>query len=43
MKRREFVKTRQKLIWESTSEDFKNAPEASRLLTRQARKPWDFL
>lgn len=36
-------KTRQKLIWESTSEDFKNAPEASRLLARQARKPWDFL
>jgi predicted dehydrogenase len=36
-------KTRQKLIWESTNEDFKDASEASKLLGRQARKPWDLL
>jgi predicted dehydrogenase len=36
-------KTRQKLIWESTGENFKDAPKAYGLLGRQARKPWDLL
>ncbi len=30
-----------KLTWNGKSEDFANDPEASRMLGRQARKPWD--
>jgi len=36
-------KTRQKLIWDASLEDFKESSEGSRLLSRQARKPWDLL
>jgi predicted dehydrogenase len=36
-------KTRQKLPWDRAREDFKDAPEASKWLGRQARKPWDLI
>ncbi|PYV85782.1 MAG: gfo/Idh/MocA family oxidoreductase [Acidobacteria bacterium] len=36
-------KTRQKLHWDAAREDFKDAPEASKWLGRQARKPWDLI
>jgi predicted dehydrogenase len=36
-------KTGQKLHWDAAQEQFKNAPEANRMLTRDARKPWDML
>lgn len=36
-------KTRRKLLWDATREDFKNDPEASKLLSRKARKPWDLI
>ena len=37
------MKTRQKLEWNAAKEDFKNAPEASAMLTRTLRKPWDLI
>ena len=36
-------KTRQKLHWDAPREDFKDTPEASKLLGRPARKPWDLI
>jgi predicted dehydrogenase len=36
-------KTHRKLQWDSVTEDFKSSPEASQLLARVARKPWDLL
>ena len=36
-------KTRQKLHWDATREDFKDAPEASKWLGRSARKPWNLI
>jgi predicted dehydrogenase len=36
-------KTKKKLIWDASTEDFKDAPDASRLLGREARKPWDLI
>ncbi len=36
-------KTRKKLIWDATKEEFEGEAEASRLLGRQARKPWDLI
>ncbi|HUS06544.1 MAG TPA: Gfo/Idh/MocA family oxidoreductase, partial [Bryobacteraceae bacterium] len=36
-------KTGQKLHWDAEKEDFVNVPEASSLLSRQARKPWDLI
>ena len=36
-------KTGRKLRWDAAKEDFPDAPEASRLLGRQARKPWDLI
>ena len=36
-------KTRKKLIWNSSKEEFVGDPEASRLLSREARKPWDLI
>lgn len=35
--------TARKLRWDPAKEDFTAAPEASRLLSRPARKPWDIL
>lgn len=32
-----------KLRWDAAREDFVNAPEASRLLSRQARRPWNLV
>jgi hypothetical protein len=32
-----------KLVWDAEREDFRDQPEASRLLGRQARKPWDLI
>jgi predicted dehydrogenase len=37
------MKTGKKLRWDAQREDFLDAPEASRLLSRQARKPWDLI
>jgi predicted dehydrogenase len=37
------LKTGKKLEWDPDREDFKDAPDASRLLKRDARKPWDFV
>jgi predicted dehydrogenase len=37
------LKTGRKLEWDPDREDFKDAPDASRLLKRDARKPWDFV
>ena len=36
-------KTRKKLIWAPAKEEFVGDPEASRLLSRVARKPWDLI
>ncbi len=36
-------KTKKKLIWDAAKEDFKDTPEASQLLGREARKPWDLI
>jgi len=36
-------RTGAKLEWDSTGEDFVGAPEASKLLGRKARKPWDLV
>lgn len=36
-------KTRKKLVWDAAKEDFKDDLEASRLLSRKARKPWDLI
>jgi len=36
-------KTGRKLRWDAAKGDFQDAPEASRLLGRQARKPWDLI
>ncbi|MCL5746457.1 MAG: Gfo/Idh/MocA family oxidoreductase [Acidobacteria bacterium] len=35
--------TGKKLHWDAAREDFNGEPEASRLLSRQARKPWNLL
>jgi predicted dehydrogenase len=37
------MKAGKKLRWDAQKEDFLDAPEASRLLSRQARKPWDLI
>ncbi|HEX4946850.1 MAG TPA: Gfo/Idh/MocA family oxidoreductase [Blastocatellia bacterium] len=36
-------KTGKKLVWDKQKEDFVNAPDASKLLSRKARKPWDLI
>ena len=36
-------KTGLKLKWDSVREDFDNQPEATRLLSRTPRKPWDLM
>ncbi len=36
-------KTKKKLCWDSAKEDFIDAPDASKLLGRVARKPWDLI
>jgi predicted dehydrogenase len=36
-------KTGRKLNWDAAKEDFVGEPEASKLLGRQARKPWDLI
>jgi predicted dehydrogenase len=36
-------KTGRKLHWDAAKEDFAGEPEASKLLGRQARKPWDLI
>jgi predicted dehydrogenase len=36
-------KVGKKLTWDSEKEQFVNSPEANRLLSRQARKPWDLV
>ncbi|MBI1792141.1 MAG: Gfo/Idh/MocA family oxidoreductase [Acidobacteria bacterium] len=36
-------KTGKKLRWDGVKEEFQNDPEASRLLGRAARKPWDLV
>jgi hypothetical protein len=39
----ECVKSRQKLQWDPATQDFRGCPEASQLLGRTARKPWNLL
>jgi hypothetical protein len=36
-------KTRRKLTWDPAKEDFTGDSEASKLLSRKARKPWDLI
>lgn len=36
-------KTGRKLHWDAAAESFKDAPDATRLLSREARKPWDWV
>jgi len=36
-------KTRKKLAWDAAKEDFNDDLEASKLLSRKARKPWDLI
>jgi hypothetical protein len=36
-------KIKRKLFWDTVKEDFKDAPDASKLLGRVARKPWDLI
>ena len=36
-------KTGRKLVWDGAKEDFVGEPEASKLLGRRARKPWDLI
>ena len=37
------MKTGKKLHWDAEKEDFIGAPDASALLTRTLRKPWDLI
>ncbi len=37
------MKTGKKLHWDAKKEDFLGAPDASAMLTRQLRKPWDLI
>ena len=37
------MKTGKKLHWDAQKEDFIGAPDASALLTRSLRKPWDWI
>jgi predicted dehydrogenase len=37
------MKTGEKLHWDAAKEDFAGAPDASALLTRALRKPWDLI
>ena len=37
------MKTGKKLHWDAQKEDFISAPDASALLTRELRKPWDLI
>jgi predicted dehydrogenase len=37
------MKTGKKLHWDAAKEDFTNAPDASAMLTRSLRKPWDLI
>ena len=37
------MKTGKKLHWDAAKEDFANAPDASALLTRSLRKPYDWI
>jgi hypothetical protein len=37
------LKTRKKLQWDAEKEDFHGAPDASALLTRALRKPWNLI
>jgi hypothetical protein len=37
------LKTGKKLRWDAQKEDFSGAPDASALLTRTLRKPWDLI
>ena len=37
------MRTGKKLQWDATKEDFVNAPDASAMLTRRLRKPWDLI
>ena len=37
------IEVGKKLRWDSDKEDFMGAPDASRLLGRKARKPWDMI
>jgi hypothetical protein len=36
-------KTGKRLVWDAKKEDFVNAPDATKLLGRKARKPWDLI
>ena len=36
-------KTGKRLVWDDKKEDFANAPDATKLLSRKARKPWDLI
>ncbi len=36
-------KTGRKLRWDAEAEEFRDDPEASRMLGREARKPWDLI
>ena len=36
-------RTGRKLVWDAVKEDFVNDAEASKLLSRAARKPWDLI
>ena len=36
-------KIKRKLLWDRAKEDFKDAPDASQLLGRVARKSWDLI
>ncbi len=36
-------KTGKRLVWDAKKEDFVNAPDATKLLSRKARKPWDLI
>jgi predicted dehydrogenase len=37
------MRTGKKLTWDAKKEDFVGAPDASAMLTRQQRKPWDLI
>ena len=37
------MRTGKKLHWDAKKEDFVNAPDASAMLTRRLRKPWDLI
>jgi hypothetical protein len=36
-------KIKRKLFWDAAKEDFKDALDASKLLGRAARRPWDLI